>query len=66
MLIFTKMVINSTKIALFICYNALSYNSIKTFKLFFEYYNRISILPFNLLTILPIIDNILLGDIYVC
>lgn len=33
------------KNALFICYNDLSYNSIKTFKLFFEYYNRISILP---------------------
>lgn len=63
MLNFTKMVINSTKNALLIYYNASSYNYIKTFK----YYNHIRILSFlNLLTILPMIDNILLGDINVC
>lgn len=42
MLNFTKLVINSTKNALFICYNASSYNYIKTFK----YYNHIRILSF--------------------
>lgn len=63
MLNFTKMVINSTKNVLFICYNASSYNYIKTFK----YYNHIKILSFlNLLTILPMIDSILLVDINVC
>lgn len=42
MFIFAKPVTNSTKNALFICYNASSYNYIKTFK----YYNHIKILSF--------------------
>lgn len=63
MLNFTKMVINSTKNALLIYYSPSSYNYTKTFK----YYNHIRILSFlNLLTISPMIDNILLVDINVC
>ena len=63
MFIFAKPVTNSTKNALLIYYSPSSYNYIKTFK----YYNHIRILSFlNLLTILPMIDNILLGDINVC
>ena len=59
----TKMVINSTKNALLIYYSPSSYYYIKTFK----YYYHIRLLSFlNLLTILPMFDNILLVDINVC